>query len=89
MTILGAALRTGRSRRLESSGVKSMDKQGSLVLLRSLASLAVDRITYGRASRIMLNGVSAARRTRVKPPFDRTSLKRRSPACAPKARPTS
>jgi hypothetical protein len=48
-----------------------------------------NRISYARASRIILNGVSAARRTRVNPPFERTSLKRRSPACAPRARPTS
>src|ERR1700737_763664 len=45
--------------------------------------------SYGRASRIILNGVSAARRIRVNPPFERTSLKRASPACAPRARPTS
>jgi len=44
---------------------------------------------YGRASRIILNGVSAARRNRVNPPFERTSRRRRSPACAPRARPTS
>ena len=48
-----------------------------------------DAETQGRASRIILNGVSAARRIRVNPPFERTSLKRRSPACAPRARPTS
>jgi len=47
------------------------------------------QISYGRASMIILNGVSAARRNRVNPPFERTSLKRRSPACAPRARPTS
>jgi hypothetical protein len=46
-------------------------------------------VTYGRASRIRLNGVSVARRTRVNPPCSRTSVSRASPACAPSARPTS
>jgi hypothetical protein len=59
---------------------------GSLLQLSS-ASLSFRH--YGRASRIILNGVSAARRKRVNPPFERTSLMRRSPACAPRARPTS
>ena len=36
-----------------------------------------------------LNGVSAARRTRVKPPSCSTSASRFSPACAPSASPTS
>jgi TfoX/Sxy family transcriptional regulator of competence genes len=44
---------------------------------------------YGLASRIMLNGVSVARRTRVKPPCLMTSASRASPAWAPSARPTS
>jgi hypothetical protein len=39
-----------------------------------------DRSFYGRASTTILTGVSAARRNRVNPPFERTSLKRRSPA---------
>jgi hypothetical protein len=52
-------------------------------------SVGSRQIPYGRASRIILNGVSAARRNRVNPPSKRTSLKRRSPACAPRARPTS
>ncbi len=47
------------------------------------------QIFYGRASKIILNGVSAARRNRVNPAFERTSRRRRSPACAPRARPTS
>ena len=42
----------------------------------------------GRASKTRLNGVSAARRNRVKPPsFTITSVSRRSPACAPSAGP--
>ena len=44
---------------------------------------------YGRASSTTLNGVSAARRTRVKPALPRTSRRRASPAWAPSARPTS
>lgn len=43
----------------------------------------------GRASSTMLNGVSTARRMRVKPPAVSTSRKRASPACAPRAAPTS
>ena len=43
----------------------------------------------GRASYTMLNGVSAARRKRVKPPALTTSRIRASPACAPSASPTS
>ena len=44
---------------------------------------------YGRASRIMLKGVSAARRTLRKPPAVMTSRNFASPACAPSAAPTS
>ena len=43
----------------------------------------------GRASRIMLNGVSVARRILVKPPAVMTSRSLASPACAPSAEPTS
>ena len=43
----------------------------------------------GRASRIMLNGVSVARRILVKPPVVMTSRSLASPACAPSAVPTS
>jgi hypothetical protein len=43
----------------------------------------------GRASRIMLNGVSVARRMCVKPPFAITSCSFASPAWAPSAAPTS
>ena len=52
-------------------------------------SVAAARRGYGLASRMRLNGVSVARRTRVNPPWLRTSVSRASPACAPKARPTS
>jgi hypothetical protein len=45
--------------------------------------------TQYRASRIMLSGVSAARRTRVKPPALITSASFICPACAPSAMPTS
>ena len=44
---------------------------------------------HGRASSTRLNGVSAARRKRVKPPAVTTSRSRASPACAPSASPTS
>jgi hypothetical protein len=44
---------------------------------------------YRRTSRIMLKGVSAARRTRPKPPLVITSRSRFSPARAPRAAPTS
>jgi hypothetical protein len=58
--------------------------------LRARCSLRrYELLPYGRASRIMLNGVSVARRIRVNSPLARTSLRRRSPACAPRARPTS
>ena len=49
----------------------------------------VAQAAYGRASRIMLKGVSAARRTLEKPPFWMTSRSFVSPACAPRAAPTS
>jgi len=44
---------------------------------------------HGRASNTRLNGVSAARRNRVKPAAVTTSLILASPACAPSASPTS
>ncbi len=44
---------------------------------------------YGRASRIILKGVSAARRILEKPPLWITSRSFFSPACAPSAAPTS
>jgi Putative restriction endonuclease len=47
------------------------------------------RRRYGRASRIMLNGVSVARRTWRKPPAVMTSRNLASPAWAPRAAPTS
>ena len=46
-------------------------------------------LCYGRASSTILNGVSVARRKRVKPPLVTTSRSFASPACAPNARPTS
>jgi hypothetical protein len=46
-------------------------------------------VRQGRASRIMLNGVSAARRTLEKPPLTMTSRSFASPAWAPSAAPTS
>ena len=45
--------------------------------------------THGRASSTRLKGVSAARRTRLKPPSPKTSVRRCSPAWAPSAKPTS
>ncbi len=47
------------------------------------------RCVHGRASSTRLKGVSAARRTRLKPPSLSTSVRRCSPAWAPSARPTS
>lgn len=47
------------------------------------------RRRYARASRIKLNGVSATRRTRLKPASPSTSRRRASPAWAPRAVPTS
>ena len=47
------------------------------------------RDRHGRASRIMLNGVSVARLTLRNPPAVMTSRSRASPACAPSAAPTS
>jgi acyl-CoA synthetase (NDP forming) len=53
-----------------------------------LGARAAPRV-YGRASRIMLNGVSVARCTLRKPPAVMTSRNLASPACAPSAAPTS
>ncbi len=47
------------------------------------------RDRHGLASRMRLNGVWVARRTRLKPAARSTSPSRRSPACAPRPRPTS
>ena len=47
------------------------------------------RGAHGRASSTRLKGVSAARRTRLKPPSPKTSVRRCSPAWAPSAKPTS
>jgi len=52
-------------------------------------SAPVSLSSYGRASRIMLNGVSVARLTLRKPPAVMTSHNLASPACAPSAAPTS
>jgi pimeloyl-ACP methyl ester carboxylesterase len=45
--------------------------------------------SYLRASRTRLNGVSVARRKRLKPASSNTARRRASPACAPSPRPTS
>ena len=47
------------------------------------------RDAYGLASRMMLNGVSVARRTWVNPASRSTIASWRSPACAPSPSPTS
>src|SRR5262249_21485634 len=47
------------------------------------------RSAYGLAARIMLNGVSAARCTRLKPPEVMTLRSLASPAWAPSPAPTS
>src|SRR6185437_14203858 len=52
-------------------------------------SCLTDYGAHGRASSTRLKGVSAARRTRLKPPSPKTSVRRCSPAWAPSARPTS
>ena len=53
----------------------------------NIAPLALHH--YGRASRIMLKGVSVARLTPRMPPAVMTSRSLVSPACAPRAAPTS
>ena len=53
------------------------------------SAAAARRAGYGLASRMRLNGVSVARRTRVNPPCLSTSVSCASPAWAPSARPTS
>jgi len=45
--------------------------------------------SQGRASKIILKGVSVARLTLLKPPAPMTSRNFASPACAPRAAPTS
>ena len=47
------------------------------------------RDRHGLASRMRLNGVWVARRTRLKPASVSSAASRRSPACAPSPRPTS
>lgn len=42
------------------------------------------KTSYGRAASTILNGVSVARRNRVKPPFVTISRSFASPACAPR-----
>ena len=46
-------------------------------------------VAQRRASSTRLNGVCVARRNRLNPALPNTSASRRSPACAPRARPTS
>ena len=73
------------------AGGRRVSAQGDTVVRSSLTAETdvAFEIPQARTSRTMLNGVSAARRTCVKPPSLRTSVSRRSPACAPSARPTS
>lgn len=58
-----------------------------------IATGQADKLTevfdYGRASRIILNGVSVARRNCLKPASVATWRNRRSPACAPSPSATS
>src|SRR5258708_5811888 len=56
---------------------------------RKLTGFDIATRIYSLASSTMLKGVSAARRTRLKPPSMITFVRRASPACAPSARPTS
>ena len=56
---------------------------------RSARTAPRPRARQGRASSTRLKGVSAARRTRSKPPASRTARSRRSPAWAPRQAPTS
>src|SRR5579863_2595259 len=46
-------------------------------------------VSYGLISKMRLNGVSVARRKCVKPPSVTTLRSCASPACAPRAKPTS
>src|SRR5262249_3319417 len=57
--------------------------------LHGICGVPSDRQPQGRASRTILNGVSVARRKRVKPPEVTTCRSRVSPACAPRPSPTS
>jgi hypothetical protein len=86
---------------LSSSGqfradrVLAKDKSQNHVIWRKSKSrhsdscLIVSTDFYNLASNIKLNGVCVALRKRLKPPAAITSPSRFSPACAPKARPTS
>src|SRR5207248_6712865 len=58
-------------------------------LVDCFPGIADGRKFQARASRIMLKGVSVARRKRLKPPALATSRNLASPAWAPSARPTS
>jgi hypothetical protein len=75
-----------RSERIITSTPRLRRRFGPLSFLApAQVMLAQD---YGLASRIMLNGVWVARRSRRKPPpFTITSRNRFSPACAPSAGP--
>jgi hypothetical protein len=55
----------------------------------SLDSPRLDASSQGRASNTTLNGVSATRANELNPASITTSLMRASPACAPRASPTS
>jgi hypothetical protein len=76
--------------RLTQGAGYSVVQSGSPAEIRELTDPpGVSLRAYGRASRIMLNGVSAARLTLRNPPAVMTSRNRASPACAPSAAPTS
>jgi len=64
-------------------------RAGSRQAGRPGGSRAPPRSCQGRASNTRLNGVSAARRNRVNPAVPTTSAILASPACAPRASPTS
>ena len=62
------------------------DRTGIIIDHRpDMRHAGVAHAVYGRASSTMLNGVSAARRTRLKPPSPSTSVRRCWPAWAPSA----
>ncbi len=72
------------------AGVKHRRRPGSSQgLFPPPPKLAELDDAYGRASSTILNGVSAARRTRVNPAPFRILESRPSPACAPSPSPTS
>ena len=86
LTVLGSARRESRSIRAQGPASCS---HSTPTRTAGHATDSDGTSDYFLASRIRLNGVSVARRNRVKPASPNTCFSRASPACAPSARPTS